>query len=129
MRYLEIHQREDGQWVAFHEPGPDSPFSTGAAVPPTEVLFCDCIGVGRICHHTYAGNPAHKDEAMHEDRHMSVAGPGVLPQPQDEWKRIHSGPRCGIRRQFFVDVTDRPDAQLGMIYDEKTDTFSAPKKV
>ena len=38
-------------------------------------------------------------------------GGGELPVPPDDaW--------------IFVDVTDRPDAQVGMLYDAKSDTFS-----
>lgn len=124
-RYLEINHLGD----AFHEPGINSPFSMGTQTPPKEVLFCDCQGVGRICHHVYAGDPAHEDETMRADRHFNVTGPHITEKHQDDWKAHHSGKRCAIRRQFFVDVTDRPDAQLGMHYDEATDTFSAPEKV
>lgn len=39
-------------------------------------------------------------------------GGGALPVPPDDaW--------------IFVDVTDRPDAQIGMLYDAKSDTFAA----
>ena len=39
-------------------------------------------------------------------------GGGALPVPPDDaW--------------IFVDVTDRPDAQVGMLYDAATDSFSA----
>src|SRR4051812_40620960 len=121
MRYLEI----DANGMAFHEPGFDHPFSTGDQVPPDEVIFCDCAGIGRICHHVYAAVPDHDDAAKRVDRHVSVNGRKISVEHQDEWKQAHAGPRHQHRRQFFVDVTHRPDAQIGMRYDEATDTFSA----
>lgn len=38
-------------------------------------------------------------------------GSGGMPIPPDDW-------------WTFIDVTDRPEAQVGMIYDAATDTFS-----
>lgn len=117
-RYLEIN----AAGAAFHEPDPLTMFVDSP--PPKEVLFCDCAGVGRICHHVYAGDAQHPDPQQRKDRHYDIAGPTVTPKSQDDFRAAHIGPRCAIRRQFFVDVTDRPEAQLGMRYDEKTDTFS-----
>lgn len=98
-RYLEIC---DG--VAFHE-------TEGPWVPPAEVLYCDCRGVGR---ETF--NP----------QNVSQDDKGNL--SESEWRDIHSGETCKVRRQIFVDVTDRPTAKLGMSYRESTDTFYTPAK-
>jgi hypothetical protein len=123
-RWLEIN----AQGIAFHEPGFSSPFSTGAQRPPREVIFCDCRGIGLICHHVYAGDPDAADPAARGDRHMHVHGAAVEELHRDAWVKKHRGPRCQHRRQIFVDVTDRPEAQLGMHYDEATDTFSPQKR-
>lgn len=113
-RFLEISA--DG--IARHEPSLHSPFSMGKQIPPKEVWFCPCAGIGVICHHVY--------DAVEDapERHLSVHGPHAEEQHQDDWKAQHVGPRCRPYRQFFVDVTDRPDVQLGMRYDEATNTFS-----
>lgn len=108
-RWLEVNT-ETG--IAFHEPGQTSPFSTEQMDPPIEILFCDCRGVGLICHHTYLENE------------VSIHGHLVEEETQDSWKQRHRGTKCHHRRQIFVDVTHRPDAQLGMKYDEKADSFS-----
>ena len=48
--------------------------------------------------------------------HAEWSGDGGLPiPPDDSW--------------IFLDVTDRPDAQMGMRYDSATDTFIAPEPV
>lgn len=136
MRWLEID--EGGR--AFHEPSSDHPFSVGVSKPPTEVVFCDCAGAGRICHHTYPNG--HEIEVVGNIIKGMVTHPDDMEEPDVEKRRLvpqvsqadfklkHGGKRCAHRRQIFVDVTDRPEAQLGMLYDEKTDTFSdapAPK--
>lgn len=123
-RYLEIN----AQGVAFHQPAMDHPFSMETSVPPTEIHFCDCQGVGVVCHHVYAGDPEHEDETKRDDRHFDISGPHITEVAQSEWKTHHSGPRCSHRRQIFVDVTNRPEAQRGMRYDEPSDTFYEPVK-
>lgn len=110
-RYLEINQ--DG--YAFHEPGLGSPFSRGESVPPKEILFCDCEGIGTNCHHRY------EDGA--EERHLEVYFSDVEEWHRDEWLADHKDPECKIRRQFFVDVTSRKNAIVGMKYDEQNDRF------
>ena len=112
MRWLEINHLG----MAFHEPGPTSPFSTGETSPPTQIWFCDCQGKGVICHHVY-GRGA-------DEIHREIHGPQVNELPQIEFLKKHTGPRCNLRRQFFVNVTHRPEAELGMRYDEAKDTFS-----
>lgn len=44
---------------------------------------------------------------------------------QSEWQGSCGMPVPPDASWTFVDVTDRPDAQVGMLYDEATDTFSA----
>lgn len=111
-RYLEIRM-DTGR--AFHEPpigvfGPHNP-------PPSEILFCDCEGVGVECHQSYTEGPnAGKDFTIHRNL--------VMEQSRGAFLKEHSDPACQIRRQIFVDVTDRPEATIDMAYDEKTDTFS-----
>lgn len=85
--------------IAFHE----TDFACQA--PPTQVHYCDCAGQGKLSH-----NP-------------QIHGEDTL----DLWKSLHTTKKCEIRRQIFVDVTDRHDAKLGMSYDEATDTFSEKK--
>lgn len=121
-RYVEVNS--DGRIV--QETDPLTMFVN--APPPKEVIFCDCMGVGRVCHHVYAGDPSHADAEQREDRHYDITGPHVTEKHQDDWKKHHAGPRCAHRRQFFVDVTHRPEAKLGMLYDEATDTFTDRKK-
>jgi hypothetical protein len=110
-RYLEIN----AEGIAFHQPGLGSPFTEETMVPPSEVLFCDCQGVGVICHHIYA------------DKTVTIQGSRVEEEATANFKQRHSKSRCSPRRQIFVDVTHRPEAQLGMYYDEATDSFSAPR--
>ena len=43
---------------------------------------------------------------------------------QGEWQGSGSMPVPPDSSWTFLDVTDRPDAQIGMLYDEATDTFS-----
>lgn len=100
MRYLEIGS--DGR--AFHE-------TEGDWIPPDEVLYCDCKGVGR--------------ETWNPQNH-SFEDKGNL--FKHEWEQLHRGPACKIRRQVFVDVTNRPDAKLGMLYFEDINTFVVEAK-
>lgn len=109
-RWLEVNT-DTG--VAFHEPGASSPFSMGEMLPPTEVLFCDCQGVGRVCHHTYA-----------DETEVGIHGHLAAEETQKAWRAKHVGPVCKIRRQIFIDVTERPEALLGMRYNEKKGTFT-----
>lgn len=44
---------------------------------------------------------------------------------QSEWNGSGGMPVPPDATWTFVDVTDRPDAQVGMTYDKATDTFSA----
>lgn len=117
-RYVEV----DASGMVIHAPDPLTTFVT--APPPAEVLFCDCLGIGRICHHIYRGEKDHPDPQKRVDRHYDITGATVSDLSRADFLTRHSGPKCKTRRQFFVDVTTRPDAQLGMHYDEKTDTFS-----
>jgi hypothetical protein len=43
-----------------------------------------------------------------------------------EWQGAGSGPIAPSTEWTFLDVTDRPEAQVGMLYDKETDTFSTP---
>lgn len=95
-RYLEISH----EGVAFHE-------TDGPWTPPAEVLYCDCHGMGRG---TFNPQNDSQDDLGNLFEH--------------EWRAIHSGPKCSIRRQIFVDVTARPEAQLGMNYSEGADMFT-----
>jgi len=45
---------------------------------------------------------------------------------QSEWQGSGRGPIPPDASWTFVDVTDRPDAQVGMTYDADTDTFTPP---
>lgn len=45
---------------------------------------------------------------------------------QSEWQGGGGMPVPPDDAWIFVDVTDRPDAQVGMLYDAKSDTFTAP---
>lgn len=120
-RYLEINHAG----VAFHEPDPLTMFTD--ARPPVEVIFCDCAGVGHSCHHRYANGHEFEVHGRAVSRMVPHAEKpdALVPEvSQDAWKAKHAGPRCQHRRQIFVDVTHRPDAQLGMKYDEASDTFS-----
>lgn len=44
---------------------------------------------------------------------------------QSEWQGGSGMPVPPDDAWIFVDVTDRPDAQVGMLYDAESDTFSA----
>lgn len=44
---------------------------------------------------------------------------------RSEWQGSGSMPVPPDSSWTFIDVTDRPDAQVGMLYDAATDTFSA----
>ena len=44
---------------------------------------------------------------------------------QNEWQGSGAMPVPPSADWTFLDVTERPDAQVGMLYDEATDTFSA----
>ena len=89
-RYMEV----DASGVAFH--------STDAAgqQPPAEVHYCDCAGKGR---HTY--NP-HVPKGRLNDLFRQTPADDL-----EHWKRQHAGPRCSVRRQIFVDTTDRSDLE------------------
>lgn len=100
MRYLEIGH--DG--MAFHE-------TEGDWLPPTEVLYCDCRGKGRE-----TWNP--QNTSQDDKGNLTKA----------EWAGIHTRKGCSIRRQIFVDVTNRPEAQLGMRYREDLNIFEAITK-
>ncbi len=106
-RHLEI-RTDTGR--AFHQPplgqwGPHNP-------APKQTMHCDCEGIGVECH-----------QITHDDQHFTVHGPHVMVEHHLDFTQRHKGPRCKLRRQFYVDVTDRPDAKNGMKYDEKTDSF------
>lgn len=45
-------------------------------------------------------------------------------QAETEWSGANGFPIPPSDEWIFVDVTDRPDAQIGMLYDAATDTFS-----
>jgi hypothetical protein len=115
MRFLEIGH--DG--IAFHQPAPDHPFSTGADVPPVAVLFCDCDGVGVICHHVYQ-----------DGRTVTVEGPTIREEATAVFTAAHADCALPLRRQVFVNVTARKDARLDttgktrLRYDEVKDTFT-----
>lgn len=113
-RYLEI----DHEGIAFHAPDPATQFIDGP--PPTEVLFCDCDGLGVICHHTYAtGNE------------FTVEGPIVRSEPKAVFITAHVDCAFPMRRQVFVDVTARKEVRLDptgktrLRYDAAKDTFTA----
>lgn len=111
-RYLEIDMTTG---IAFHQPDPLTQFV--GSPPPTEVLFCDCEGVGVICHHTYASGSE-----------LTVDGATVTPQTRAAFLAAH--PDCTPRRQVFVDVTDQPTVQLdrsgatALHYDEASGVFT-----
>lgn len=113
-RYLEI----DHDGIAFHAPDPATQFVDGP--PPIEVLFCDCDGLGVICHHTYATGRA-----------FTVEGALVREESQTAFLAAHADCALLIRRQIFVDVTARKDVRLDptgktrLRYDAATDTFTA----
>lgn len=110
-RYLEI----DATGYAFHAPDPSTTFLSGP--PPTEVLFCDCDGIGVICHHTYA-----------TDREFTVEGPIVRDETKAVFLAAHA--QCTPRRQIFVDVTAQPTVRLDtsgatrLRYDETSGQFT-----
>lgn len=128
-RYLEISN--DG--IAFHEA-----FISGGA-PPLEVYYCDCQGPGKVTWnpqhvpHISADTPdAICQHCQQQKAHLVHTPDGLVghvflatvtrPMTLSEWQAQHK--ECGFRRQVFVDVTHRPGAQIGMRYDEPTDTFS-----
>lgn len=139
-RWLEI----DSRGLAFHER-----FLPEGVVPPAEVFYCDCNGIGRETFNpqtpemvalTPAEQAAAPCLACGNDRdnlehkadgivgHEHVAPIDRL-KTADEWKAEHADDDgCAIRRQIFVDVTDLKlrKAARGMFYDEKTQTFSIP---
>lgn len=43
-----------------------------------------------------------------------------------EWQGSNGVPKAPDASWLFLDVTDRPEAQVGMTYDVATDTFTAP---
>jgi hypothetical protein len=45
---------------------------------------------------------------------------------QSEWCGVGNSPIPPDDTWIFIDVTDRHDAQVGMLYDAATDTFTAP---
>jgi len=47
-------------------------------------------------------------------------------QVMSEWQGSGRGPIPPSPEWTFLDVTDRPEAQVGMLYDASTDTFSTP---
>lgn len=110
-RYLEI----DAAGYAFHQPDPLTQFR--GTPPPTEVLFCDCDGVGVICHHTYANGDA-----------FTVEGADIRAETKAVFLAAHAD--CTPRRQIFVDVTAQPTVRLDttgatrLRYDEAAGTFS-----
>lgn len=138
-RWLEIGA--DG--IAFHER-----FLPAGVVPPAEVFYCDCNGIGR---ETWNPHTAPK-VALSADEQADAAcmtcgeGCGALihepvgdighvftpplerQQSPEEWKAEHADEGCVIRRQIFVDVSDRKirKAARGMTYDEKSGSFSVP---
>lgn len=107
-RLLEINHLGE----SFHETFP------GDLPLPDEVWHCGCEGEGVNSFNPHTVHAAHElvADEMHPD--------GERPLTLEEWKAEHQRETCAIRRQFFVDVTNRPEAKLGMSYDEKTDTFS-----
>lgn len=94
-RYLEINH----EGIAFHQPDPATAFTDGP--PPTQVLFCDCDGVGFICHHTYASG-----------RQFTVEGALVREESAEAFKQAHADCQTPLRRQIFVDVTAQKHVRL-----------------